>query len=55
MYRKALNGEIKNFTGIDDPYEEPENPEIIVDTDKESIEECVEKIIAKLRELEYIR
>ncbi|HHO57199.1 MAG TPA: adenylyl-sulfate kinase, partial [Thermoplasmatales archaeon] len=39
MYKKALNGEIKGFTGIDDPYEEPENPELIVETDKETLEE----------------
>ena len=34
LYKKALAGEIKEFTGIDDPYEEPENPEIVVDTDQ---------------------
>ncbi len=54
MYKKALNGEIKNFTGIDDPYEEPENPEVIVETDKESIEECVKKVMNKIKELGYI-
>ena len=48
LYKKARAGIIKNFTGIDDPYEEPENPEIIVETDKESIDECVDKIIKYL-------
>lgn len=48
MYQKALAGEIKNFTGIDDPYEEPENPEIIVESDKESVEQSTQKIIRTL-------
>ena len=48
LYAKALSGEIKNFTGISDPYEAPENPEVLVDTSKESIEESAEKIIAYL-------
>lgn len=54
MYKKALAGEIKNFTGISDPYEEPENPEVIVDTDKETIEESASKVIRKLEEMGYI-
>jgi adenylylsulfate kinase len=54
MYKKALAGEIKNFTGVDDPYEEPLNPEITVETNKESIEESVEIIIRKLEEMDYI-
>lgn len=54
MYKKALAGEITNFTGVDDPYEEPENPELIVDTDKETIEESVQKVLTKLEELGYI-
>ncbi len=54
MYEKALAGEIKNFTGVDDPYEEPENPELILDTDKESIDECAQRVIEKLGELGYI-
>lgn len=49
LYKKAREGLIKNFTGIDDPYEEPENPEIVVETDKEPLEESVEKIIGYLR------
>jgi adenylylsulfate kinase len=54
MFEKALAGEIKNFTGIDDPYEEPESPELILDTDKESIDESVRKVLDKLEELGYI-
>ena len=55
MYKKALAGGIKGFTGIDDPYEEPDNPEVLVETDKESLEECVRKVLNKLREKGYIR
>lgn len=54
MYKKALKGEIKNFTGIDDPYEEPLNPEVIVETDKETVDESVDKVMRKLAELGYI-
>ncbi len=54
LYKKALSGEIKNFTGISDPYEEPINPEIVVETDKETIEESFKKIISKLEEMGYI-
>lgn len=54
MYQKALRGEIKEFTGISDPYEEPLNPELVLETDKESLEECVAKVIAKLEEMGYI-
>ena len=54
MYEKALAGEIKNFTGVDDPYEEPENPELIIETDKETVDESVEKVLKKFEELGYI-
>src|SRR5689334_14671701 len=54
LYKKALAGEIKNFTGIDDPYEAPERPEVIVDTGLETKEESLGKIIEKLEELGYI-
>lgn len=50
LYKKALNGEIKGFTGIDDPYEPPENPEITIDTSVESINEGAEKIISYITE-----
>lgn len=48
LYKKARDGKIKNFTGIDSPYEEPENPEITVDTSELSIDECIEKILEYL-------
>jgi len=54
LYKKALAGEIKHFTGIDDPYEEPLAPEIIVETDKETPEQSAARIIARLEELQYI-
>jgi adenylylsulfate kinase len=54
MYAKARKGEIKGFTGIDDPYEEPLNPEIICYTDQETVQESVTKILGKLEELGYI-
>lgn len=44
LYKKARAGEIKEFTGVSAPYEEPENPEIRIHTDKSSIEECVAQI-----------
>ncbi|KAB8334000.1 adenylyl-sulfate kinase [Scytonema tolypothrichoides VB-61278] len=55
LYAKARAGTIKGFTGIDDPYEEPLNPEIVCYTAKESIEESVAKVIAGLESLNYIR
>lgn len=45
LYRKARNEEIKNFTGISAPYEAPENPEIVVNSEKYSIEECTQQVI----------
>ncbi|HEY4035077.1 MAG TPA: adenylyl-sulfate kinase, partial [Ktedonobacteraceae bacterium] len=54
LYKLVDEGKIKNFTGVDDPYEEPENPEVIVETGKESIEESVQKIFAKLEEFGYL-
>ncbi len=54
MYQKALRGEIKEFTGVSDPYEEPLNPELVLETDKENLEESVAKVLAKLAELGYI-
>lgn len=45
LYKKALNGEIPEFTGISAPYEEPLNPEIVVETDKMSVSECVQEIL----------
>ncbi|WP_353931947.1 adenylyl-sulfate kinase [Okeanomitos corallinicola TIOX110] len=54
LYKRARNGEIKNFTGIDDPYEAPLDPDIECRTDKETIEESTEKILEKLAELGYL-
>ncbi|MCD6222413.1 MAG: adenylyl-sulfate kinase [Thermoplasmata archaeon] len=54
MYKKALAGEIKGFTGVDDPYEEPENPELVIETQNESVAESAAKVIAKLKELGYL-
>jgi adenylylsulfate kinase len=45
LYKKARIGEIKEFTGIDDPYEEPLNPELIIDTTNQTIEESVQIVI----------
>lgn len=50
LYRKARSGEIKNFTGIDAPYEEPENPELVLDTDCQTVEESARAVIDKLIE-----
>ncbi len=54
MYQKAIRGEIKEFTGVSDPYEEPENPEILLETDKETLEESVQKVLRSLEELGYL-
>ena len=54
LYAKARSGEIKGFTGVDDPYEETQAPEVVCETDKESIEESVQKVLDKLEELGYI-
>ena len=54
MYKKALAGEITGFTGVDDPYEEPEQPELVLDTDKETVEESATKVIGVLEKLGYI-
>lgn len=49
LYKKARAGEVKEFTGISSPYEAPENPELIINTDANSITECVQQIIAYLK------
>ena len=49
LYKKARAGEIKNFTGIDSPYEVPENPNLIVNTEKENVDESVEKIFNAIK------
>lgn len=54
LYKKARQGEIKNFTGIDSPYEEPENPELVLDNAANTVEENVAKIIEYLKAKELI-
>src|SRR6266852_5828345 len=54
LYKLVDEGKIKGFTGVDDPYEEPENPELIVETDKETVEESIGRIFARLEELGYL-
>jgi adenylylsulfate kinase len=49
LYGKALAGQISSFTGIDDPYEEPEHPELIIDTEKLTIEQSVQQIVDYLK------
>lgn len=55
LYAKALRGEIDHFTGISDPYEAPENPDVIVDTQVESVEQSVATILAALEERGWIK
>ncbi len=55
LYEKALRGEIKNFTGVSDPYEAPENPEIHLRTDQETLAESVERIITYLEKEQWLR
>ncbi len=55
MYMKAMAGEITGFTGVDDPYEEPTSPELVLDTDKETVEESVQRVLDKMRSLGYLR
>ncbi len=54
LYKKARDGIIPEFTGISSPYEEPENPEIIVETGDNTIEECAEQIVKHLKEKEIV-
>jgi adenylylsulfate kinase len=51
LYKKAFAGEIKGFTGVDDPYEPPESPEVVVETEGKTPEQSAEVVIAKLEEL----
>ena len=55
LYKKARAGEIKNFTGISDPYEAPENPELILDSNNKGVEELAEEVIAYLEKNGYLR
>ncbi|CAN5723191.1 hypothetical protein BH18ACT15_BH18ACT15_13920 [soil metagenome] len=55
LYAKARAGEIKGFTGVDDPYEPPAGPEVVCKTDQESVEESAQKVVEKLVELKYLK
>ncbi len=55
LYKKAISGEIKNFTGISDPYEAPESPEIVFNSGEETPDESADRVWAKLIELELIK
>jgi adenylylsulfate kinase len=54
LYKKAEEGKIENFTGVNHPFQEPKNPEIIVETDKNSIEECKNHIMSQLEEMDLL-
>jgi adenylyl-sulfate kinase len=54
LYKKALAGEIPSFTGVSDPYEPPLHPEVSIDSSRENVEESVEKVWTKLRDLGLI-
>jgi adenylylsulfate kinase len=54
LYKLVDEGKIKNFTGVDDPYEAPEYPDLVIETNKETVEESVERIFSKLAELGYL-
>lgn len=54
LYAKARSGEIKNFTGVSDPYEAPDSPEVVCATQDETLEESVNKVFSKLEEMGYI-
>ncbi|HZB02879.1 MAG TPA: adenylyl-sulfate kinase [Actinomycetota bacterium] len=54
LYEKAFRGEISGFTGVDDPYEPPERPEVVVETDRMSPEDCLEAIVSTLDRLGYL-
>jgi len=54
LYKRARAGEIKNYTGIDSPYEAPDNPELVIDTESESLKESVSKVIDFLKSKEII-
>ncbi len=55
LYRRALAGEIPQFTGVSDPYEEPLRPELVIDTEREVVREGAARVIDRLVELGYLR
>ncbi len=54
LYAKALKGEIPSFTGVSDPYEEPLNPELLIESDREDAKTGLRRLLGKLEELGYI-
>ncbi len=54
LYKKALSGEIKNFTGVSDPYESPENPEVVIHSGSESEDASLGRILLTLEKMELI-
>ena len=55
LYRRALAGEIPQFTGVSDPYEEPLRPELVIDTEREVVGESAARVVDRLVELGYLR
>jgi adenylylsulfate kinase-like enzyme len=55
LYEKAFKGEIKEFTGVSDPYEEPANSELVVDTEELDPERAAQKIVERLEQLGLVR
>lgn len=54
LYKNAKAGQIADLTGVQDPYEPPTKPEVIINTERETKEECVERILNSLKDLNYI-
>ena len=54
LYQKAKNGEIQNLTGLQSPYEEPQNPELVLDTEKYSEVQCLDMLVSRLKQLGYL-
>ena len=54
LYEKARHGEIKNFTGIDSPYETPQNPEIVLDSNNKSVSECATQVFEYMLQKKFI-
>src|SRR6266478_1138992 len=54
LYKLADAGKIPDLTGVNDPYEEPESPELVLETDKQTIAECTDRILGTLEELGYL-
>jgi len=54
LYKKAIAGEIAHFTGVSDPYEEPLKPELVIESDRETVEQSLQKLIGRLEQLDYV-